>query len=318
MKTLTFANKDTMPHLGLGTWKSESGEVGAAVQEAINVGYRHIDCAAIYGNEAEIGEALAETINHEVDRKALWVTSKLWNSDHKAGDVEPALRKTLSDLKLDYLDLYLMHWPVALKPSVGFPESADDFLSLDEAPLSATWEAMEACVRKGLCRHIGVSNFGIANLKRLMEKAATKPEMNQVELHPLLQQKELLDFCREQGIHATAYSPLGSMDRPDDFKKENEPVPMEHPVIKNIADAHEASPAQILIAWALHRDTAVIPKSVKPEHIRANFEAAEIELSGEELSAIAGLDRSYRFIDGNIWEQDGSPYTTEWLWRGNQ
>lgn len=314
MKTLTYANGDAMPLLGLGTWKSEPGEVGAAVQEAIDVGYRHIDCAAIYGNEAEIGEALAQTIDREVDRKALWVTSKLWNSDHKPGDVEPALRTTLSDLKLDYLDLYLMHWPVALKPSVGFPESGDDFLSLDEVPLSATWEAMEACVRKGLCRHIGVSNFGIANLKALMEKAEIKPEMNQVELHPLLQQNEVLDFCRGQGVHVTAYSPLGSMDRPAGFKKEDEPVPMEHPVIKEIAGAHEASPAQILIAWAIQRGTAVIPKSVKPGHILSNFKADEIQLSGDERSAIAELDRGYRFIDGKIWAMEGAPYTTDWLW----
>ena len=147
----------------------------------------------------------------------------------------PALEKTLSDLQLEYLDLYLIHWPVALKKNVGFPQSAEDFLTPEEAPISETWKGMEECVDKGLTRHIGVSNFGIKRLKALLDTAVHPPEMNQVESHPYLQQQEgLLEFCRAHSIHLTAYSPLGSPDRPEALKAANEPSLLENPVIKEL------------------------------------------------------------------------------------
>jgi alcohol dehydrogenase (NADP+) len=261
-----------MPMLGLGTWKSDPGDVYKAVKEAIRVGYRHIDCAFIYGNEAEIGQALSEAFAEGlVTREQLWVTSKLWNDCHAPADVQPALAQTLADLKLDYLDLYLIHWPVSIKKGEGFPLSAEKLISLEDLPILDTWQALETCVDQGLCRHIGVSNFSAAKLQALMTDARIKPEMNQVELHPYLQQPNLVTFCQSQNIHLTGYSPLGSPDRPAGLKAEDEPILLEDPAIVAIADRHGASPAQVLISWAIHRGTAVIPKSVTPARIAQNL-----------------------------------------------
>lgn len=315
MKKLTFQNGDTLPMLGLGTWKSKPGEVYHAVREAIRIGYRHIDCAAVYANEAEIGQALEDTMQEgEVKREELWITSKLWNTAHRRQQVRPALEKTLHDLRLDYLDLYLVHWPVALKEHAPFPYRAEDLISLDEIPMTETWEGMEECLTSGLTRHIGVSNFSISKLKALKYSAVYAPEMNQIELQPLLQQNDMLDFCKKEGIHLTAYSPLGSRDRSAFFKDPNEPDLFENPVIKKVAAQNHCTPAQILIAWALQRGTAVIPKSVNPERIRQNFDAANILLSSSDMDELGRLDKHFRFITGGFWTQKGSPYTMESLW----
>jgi len=315
MKTLEFKNNDKMPAFGLGTWKSEPGEVYNAVLTAIEKGYRHIDCAPIYGNEKEIGEALTVCFEKGlVKREELWITSKLWNTEHLQKDVVPALEKTLADLQLEYLDLYLIHWPVALKQGVGFPQSSEDFLSPEEAPLSATWKAMEECVDKGLTRHIGVSNFGIKRLKALLTTAERAPEMNQVESHPYLQQPELLEFCQSNGIHITAYSPLGSPDRPEALKGANEPSLLENPVITKLAAEKQCSTGQLLISWALHRGVSVIPKSVNPKRIAENLEAESIELSNSEMDRINALEKGFRYVTGAFWTFEGGPYTMDNIW----
>lgn len=309
MKTLKFRNNDEMPAIGLGTWKSAKGKVEEAVKIALEEGYRHIDCAATYGNEAEIGNAFSKVFSEgKIKREDVWVTSKLWNDSHQKEHVIPALKQTLKDLQLDYLDLYLMHWPVAFKHGVGFPEKDDDYLSLEEVPIIETWNAMIEAKKQGLVKHIGVSNFSIKKLEDLMSKTEDIPEMNQVELHPFLQQDSLLEFSKKNNIHLTAYSPLGSGDRIKEMKAENEPSLLEEPVIKKIAEKHSATPGQILISWSVERGTAVIPKSTSKGHIISNLESEKIHLDSQDMEEIAKLDRHFRYVTGEFFVTKGNPY----------
>jgi alcohol dehydrogenase (NADP+) len=317
MKTLGFANGDQMPILGLGTWKSAPGEVHAAVREAIRIGYRHIDCAWLYGNEVEIGSALRDAIRDgDVTRKDLWITSKLWGNDHGRANVRPRLEQTLRDLGLGYLDLYQIHWPIPLKPGVAIPSSAADFFPPAEVPLHATWEGFEAAVSAGLTRHIGVSNFSAKKLRDLIPHCKIKPEVNQVELHPLLQQRELVAYCASQGIHVTAYSPLGSPDRPDFVKAPDAPVLLDNPVIHSIAEAHGYTPAQVLLAWHIQRGISVVAKSVTPGRLRENFAAVALALTPSDLERIAALDKNQRLIVTDFWVLEGSPWTRQTIWDG--
>ena len=313
MKMLPFSNNDQMPAVGLGTWKSQPGEVYDAVLTALNAGYRHFDCAPIYGNEKEIGQAFQNAFaDGIVKREELWITSKLWNDVHQKDQVIPALKRTLHNLAIDYLDLWLIHWPVVLKAGLKGVPKGEDFIPLDEVPIAETWAGMEVCVQQGLCKHIGVSNFSQQKLADVLSYAQIRPECNQVESHPLLQQKSLLEFCKAENIHLTAYSPLGSRDRAS--KGLDEPDMFENETIKSIASKYQKTPAQILIAWAVNRGSAVIPKSTNPERIRLNLEAGAIKLSPDEMEAIGVLDRHFRFIDGSFWTVEGSPYTLANLW----
>ena len=310
---IQLRNGDSIPALGLGTWKSEKGEVGEAILSAIKVGYRHFDCAPVYESEKEIGEAFSKAFCEGlVKREDLWIASKLWNENHLKGDVLPALRQTLSDLQLDYLDLYLIHWPVAHEKGVWFPENGEGFLKPEEAPLTGTWQGMEAAQAEGLTRHIGVSNFSVARLENLVKTAKHAPEVNQVECHPFLAQKELLEICKRHWVVLTGYCPLGSGkekggDVPDIFGNEK---------IRKIAENHDASPAQIALAWAVNRGGVAIPKSTNESRQKENLAAAEISLSEEEMAEIDSLDTGYRYIDGSVWTGKGSPYSLEWLWEG--
>ncbi|NOU58291.1 aldo/keto reductase [Marinifilum caeruleilacunae] len=315
MKCLEYKNADQMPILGLGTWKSAPGEVYTAVKEAVKMGYRHIDCAAIYGNEKEIGQAISELIKEGVvQREELWITSKLWNNNHGKDNVVPALKQTLSDLQLEYLDLYLIHWPVAFKKDVAGAQKAEDYLSLEEQPIADTWLGMEKAVELGLSRNIGVSNFSVKKLKALMKVATIKPEMNQVELHPYFQQNQLVDYCRKNDIHVTAYSPLGSSDRPEGLKSKDEPILLQDSRIEAIAKTKEITVAQVILAWIAQRGISVIPKSVNPARLQQNLASRDITLSEKELQEMAALNIDRRYVDGKFWEVAGGPYTAANVW----
>jgi alcohol dehydrogenase (NADP+) len=311
MSNLNFRHGDAMPALGLGTWRLPPEQTTATVRIALDLGYRHIDAAAIYGNEAQIGAAIKGAIDAgNVQRQELWITSKLWNDCHEPEEVRPALERTLGDLGLEQLDLYLMHWPVAQRRGVAMPSSAADQFGLAQVPLAATWAAMEDLVAAGLTRHIGVSNFSRTKLIALAASARIQPEVLQVERHPLLQQTDLLSYCHTSGIQLTAYAPLGATSdtRP--------PVVLQHPVVVAIAAERQITPAQVLLAWGIGCGTAVIPKSVHPERLAENLAAAAMGLNEAQMARLVAIDGGQRLIDGRFWCLEGGPYTMANLWDG--
>ncbi len=315
MKYIPITDDNTIPALGLGTWKSSNGEVGQAVSKALEIGYRHIDCASIYQNQKEIGTALAGALAAgQLKRDELWVTSKLWNNAHAKKHVQPALERTLKDLQLDYLDLFLIHWPINFQANIAFPKRPEEFLAPDAIPVIETWQAMEKMVQKGLCRFIGVCNFNIPRLTKLKSLANIQPIMNQIELHPYLQQAEMLKYCKENNVLLTAYSPLGSGDRPAALKKDDEPSLLNNPVVLDIAKKHAITSGQVLLAWGLSRDTIVIPKSVNAKRLQENFLAADLVLDSADMQAMQKLEQGYRFVDGAFFEMPGSPYSVADLW----
>lgn len=310
MANLQFSNGDIFPAFGLGTWLSKPGEVGEAVLQALRTGYRHIDCAYIYGNEKEIGNALTFAFENDiVTREELFITSKLWNSFHHPESVEPAIRKTLADLQLDYLDLYLIHWPLVFKQGHDQARSADDLLSTDEVPLADTWKTMEEIKRKGLTRHIGVSNFSIKKLDELSKQSETKPEVNQVEIHPFFTQEKMLRYCRENDIIVTAYSPLGSRH----LIKTNESITQQQIIIR-LAEKYNCTPAQIMLAWGMARGYAVIPKSVNADRIIENIGALNVQLTDSEVKLISSMNRNQRIAKGLYAVLPGGYYTYSNLW----
>jgi len=314
MKTLELRGGTKMPALGLGTWKSEPDEVYEAVRSAIEVGYRHIDCAAIYQNEEDVGRALSDAFQAgDAKREEVWVTSKLWNDSHAPEQVRPALETSLRKLRLEYLDLYLIHWPVALRHGVLLPTGPEDFLPLSEVPLEATWEAMLKVSGQGLAQAAGVSNFSQRMIERVSEATGQTPAVNQIELHPYLQQGVLVQACKDAGVVVTAYSPLGSPDSAAMMGREDDVPLLQNPTIVQIAGAHGATPGQVLIAWALARGTSVIPKSVNPGRIAKNWDARDLTLTLADMTAIAALDRHQRMVDGSFWFL-GETYSPETLW----
>lgn len=301
-----------MPLLGLGTWKSNPGGVVEAVKNAIACGYRHIDCALVYGNEAEVGAAIKSKIEDgTVKREDLFITSKLWNTFHSKNLVIPSLKKSLTDLGLDYLDLYLIHWPMGYKEHCElFPKDENDTTLYSDVDYLEAWAGIEDAVDQGLTRSIGLSNFNKDQIQRILDNCRVKPVVLQVECHPYLNQRKLIDFCKSRDIFITAYSPLGSPNRP--WAKPGDPLLMEDPKIVVIANKYEKTPAQILIRYQIQRGVIAIPKSSTKSRIESNIQVFDFALSDEDMKAIDSFDCNGRFLHLD-WVKDHKhwPFNTE-------
>jgi D-xylose reductase len=308
--TQRLANGDKMPAVGLGLWKIDRTKAAGAVEEAARCGYRHFDSAYDYGNEPESGEGFRKVLASGVcKREDLWVTSKLWNTCHEPQHVRPALEQALKYLQLDYLDLYLIHFPIALKfvsferyPPGWFadPDAAEPRLEPIRVPIADTWRAMEELVRAGLVRNIGVCNFGVSLLRDLLSYAEIVPAVLQVEMHPFLTQEKLLRFCVEEEIAVTAFSPLGAASYYSIGMAGEGDSALEQPIVQETARQHGKTPAQVLLRWGVQRGTSVIPKTTRSERLRENLDIFDFELSAEEVSAIGALNRNRRFNDPGV------------------
>lgn len=302
-----------MPAIGMGTFGSDHvtpAEVGHAVRTALELGYRHIDCAAVYGNEQQIGEVIARAISDGlVKREDLWITSKLWNDKHTEADVIPAFEESLHDLGLDYLDLYLVHWPF---PNYHAPGCSVDSRSPDSRPYNheafmATWRQLEQLVQSGKVRFIGTSNVTIPKLELILRDAVIKPAVNEMELHPHFQQPELFDYVVGKGIVPVGYCPIGSPARPERDRTSEDSVDIEDPVMIEIAARHGIHPATLCVKWAQQRGQVPIPFSTKHRNLEANLRSVvEDPLSEEEMAAIAAIDRGCRLIKGQVFLWEGA------------
>lgn len=292
---LEFNDMKTMPIIGIGTWKSQPGQVTQAVKDAIDIGYRHIDCAHVYGNEKEVGAAIKAKIDEGVvERKDLFITSKLWNTFHSPGLVEGALKVTLENLELEYIDLYLIHWPLGYKEGGAlFPTDEKGAIEFSDIDYRDTWKAMEEVCKKGLTKSIGLSNFNFSQINNVLEMCTIKPAVVQVECHPYLNQKRLIAELAKLDIRVVAYSPLGSPDRP--WAKPEDPQLLADTKLLDLAAKHNKTPAQILIRYQIERGVGVIPKSVTKGRIEENFKVFDFELDGEDLKNLAGFDCGGRF-----------------------
>lgn len=306
-----------IPVIGLGTFGSDAvsgAQIAEAVLGAAGVGYRHFDCASVYGNEDLIGHSFQKMLRDGLKREELWITSKLWNDKHAEEDVIPSCRKTLADLQLDYLDLYLIHWPF---PNYHPPGCAPDYHNPDARAYihenyMRTWRQMEKLVEMGLVRHIGTSNMTIPKLELVLRDAKIRPAANEMELHPHFQQPELFDYVKAKGIVPIGYSPIGSPGRPERDRTSDDTVDIEDPVIVKIARRLNIHPAVVCLKWAIQRGQIPIPFSVR--NYLANLRGIVSEpLTAGEMEQVAAIDRQCRLIKGQVflWKEG---QTWEALW----
>lgn len=310
-----------IPSIGLGTFGSDRytpDQVAAAVRGGLDAGYRLVDCASVYGNEPEVGAAIAAS---GVPREDLFVMSKVWNDAHDPADAVASVERSLRDLRLDHLDAVFVHWPFPNHhaPHASVEDRDGSARPYDHAAYLALWRALEDLVDAGLVRHLGTSNTTIPKLRLLLDDARVLPALNEMELHPTFQQPELFDFCRAHDIQPVGYSPLGSPSRPERDREDDDPVDVDHPVVRRIAEAHGVHPAIVCLKWAVARGQVPIPFAVKPEQYRANLAGASTDpLTADELAAMADVDRDARLIKGQVflwsgadswhdlWDEDGT------------
>ncbi len=301
-----------LPAIGLGTFGSDrfSGEqIAEAVKGAISVGYRHIDCASVYLNEHLIGHSLREAMQGGIKREELWITSKLWNDKHGEKDVIPSCQKSLKDLQLDYLDLYLVHWPFPNYHAPGVDVSSRDPHARPyiHEEYMAMWRQMEKLVEMGLVRHIGTSNMTIPKLKLVLRDAAIKPACNEMELHPHFQQPEFFKFVVDNGLVPIGFSPIGSPTRPDRDKTPEDTVDIQDPVIVKIAKRLNVHPAVVCVKWAVQRGQVPIPFSIHRNEYLSNLQCTVTEpLTDAEMQEIAGIDKNCRLIKGQVFLWEGA------------
>lgn len=300
-----------MPAVGLGCWKIPKEACADAAYEAIKAGYRAIDEAADYGNEKEVGQGIARALKEGiVQREDLFVTSKLWNTYHRKEHVRAACMRSLQDIGLEYLDLYLIHFPISLKfvpfetrypPEWVYDPSSDKPCMVeDPVPMQETWQAMEALVSEGLVRRIGLCNVGVTMLRDILSYAKIPPSVLQVELHPYNTQQKLLRFCREKGIAVTGFSNLGASSYVELGMSTQQDFCLDEPVVRRIADAHSRTPAQVVLRWAVQRGTAIVPKTTKPDRLRENIALFDFSLTPEEMKSIDDLNKDRRFNDPGV------------------
>lgn len=310
--TRTLYTGAKIPVVGLGTFGSDrygNDVVAAAVQGALEVGYRHIDCASVYGNEAEIGQVLRAAQGRGLRREELWITSKVWNDKHAEQDLIASCEQSLRDLRLDYLDLYLVHWPFPNFHGKGVDVTSRDPHAVPyiHANYMKTWRAMEQLVQRGLVRHIGTSNMTIPKLQLVLRDANIKPACNEMELHPHFQQPELFRYVVENGIVPIGFSPIGSPARPERDKTPEDTVDIEDPVIVKIAQRLHVHPAVVCIKWAIQHGQVPIPFSVNRAKYLANLRAAVTEpLTDAEMQEIAAIDKHCRLIKGQVFLWNGA------------
>ena len=308
----TLRGGDKMPGIGMGTFGSDrfsAEEVAAAVKGAAEVGFRMFDCASVYGNEHLIGEVFQDIMNSGIKREELFITSKVWNDMHGKGDVLLSCAKTLKDLKLDYIDLYFVHWPFPNFHSKGAPP---DYHNKDARPYiheeyMETWYQMERLVKAGLVRHIGSSNMTIPKMKLLLKDARIMPSANEMELHPCFQQIDFFNFCIEHGIRPIGFCPIGSPTRPDRDKTPDDVVDIQDPIVIKIAKAHNMHPAVICIKWAVQRGQTPIPFSIYRNEYASNIRCTvEDLLTDEEMKELEAVDKKCRLIKGQVFLWDGA------------